>query len=128
MMRPLFFLLILAFILSSSQSRSIIPGPRPRPLSSFKINTTQTVDRMIREMNDRFSEANSELLICITCLDPREKFSKFDIGKLVRLAKLYPGDFSRDDRLELNQQLQTFILDVRKNYAFLDINDLGSLV
>ncbi|KAL6568056.1 hypothetical protein OROHE_003740 [Orobanche hederae] len=41
MMRPLFFLLILAFILSSSQSRSIIPGPRPRPLSSFKINTTQ---------------------------------------------------------------------------------------
>lgn len=82
---------------------------------------------MIREMNDRFSEANSELLICISCLDPRDKFSKFDVGKLVRLAELYPDDFSRVDRLELEQQLQTFILDVRKNDAFLDINDLGSL-
>ncbi|KAK6148964.1 hypothetical protein DH2020_016489 [Rehmannia glutinosa] len=39
MMRALFSLLILAFIFSSSQSRSILP--RPQPLSSFKINTTQ---------------------------------------------------------------------------------------
>ncbi|KAK6125181.1 hypothetical protein DH2020_041082 [Rehmannia glutinosa] len=38
-MRALFFLLILAFFISYSQSRSIIP--RPQPLSSFKINTTQ---------------------------------------------------------------------------------------
>ncbi|KAL6503235.1 hypothetical protein OROHE_023864 [Orobanche hederae] len=38
----------------------------------------QTIDRMIREMKDYFSEANSELLICIACLDPRDKFSKFD--------------------------------------------------
>ncbi|KAL6528626.1 hypothetical protein OROMI_029271 [Orobanche minor] len=72
----------------------------------------QTIDRMIREMNDYFSEVNSELLICIACLDPRDKFSKFDVGKLVRLAELYSDDFSRVDRLELEQQLQTFILDV----------------
>ncbi|KAL8043018.1 hypothetical protein ABFX02_09G090900 [Erythranthe guttata] len=41
-MKPLFFLLFLAFVLSassSSQARSVIPR-RPQPLSSIKINTT----------------------------------------------------------------------------------------
>ncbi|KAI3455329.1 hypothetical protein Pfo_011992 [Paulownia fortunei] len=38
-MSALFFLLIFAFIFSSSQSRFIVP--RPQPLSSLKINTTQ---------------------------------------------------------------------------------------
>ncbi|KAL8476715.1 hypothetical protein ACS0TY_029132 [Phlomoides rotata] len=38
-MRALFFLLILAFVFSSAQSRSLIP--RPMHLSSLKINKTQ---------------------------------------------------------------------------------------
>ncbi|KAK4481886.1 hypothetical protein RD792_012797 [Penstemon davidsonii] len=41
MMRALFFLLIFAVLISCSQSRSIIP--RPQPLSSLQINTTQNV-------------------------------------------------------------------------------------
>ncbi|KAG8379842.1 hypothetical protein BUALT_Bualt07G0131500 [Buddleja alternifolia] len=39
-MRALFFLLIFTLIASIAQSRSILP--RPQPISSLKINTTQT--------------------------------------------------------------------------------------
>ncbi|CAK9158441.1 unnamed protein product [Ilex paraguariensis] len=39
MIRAVYFLLLLAFTLTSSQASSIIPRPQPR--SSFKVNTTQ---------------------------------------------------------------------------------------
>ncbi|CAK9158440.1 unnamed protein product [Ilex paraguariensis] len=41
MIRAVYFLLLLAFTLTSSQASSIIPRPQPR--SSFKVNTTQNL-------------------------------------------------------------------------------------
>jgi hypothetical protein len=37
------------------------------------------LDAIISEMDHRFNEVSSELLVSFACLDPRESFSKFDV-------------------------------------------------
>ena len=39
-------------------------------------------------MNHRFSEASTDLLDCIACLDPKNEFSNFDMDKLAHLTDL----------------------------------------
>ncbi|CAH9066223.1 unnamed protein product [Cuscuta europaea] len=85
------------------------------------------VDRQREELNNRFTEITTELLLCVTCLSPKDTFSSFDKDKLIRMARLYPFDFSPVDVLALDSQLETFILDVRSNSAFIDITEVGSL-
>ncbi|KAH7655918.1 Ribonuclease H-like protein [Dioscorea alata] len=85
------------------------------------------IDLLTAEMNNRFSETSTELLRCIACLDPRNSFSKFDHGMLVRLAQIYFDDFSISDHLILKEQLRIYILDVRRNSDFLSCHDLASL-
>ncbi|XP_074556811.1 uncharacterized protein LOC141812699 [Curcuma longa] len=87
----------------------------------------EVLDMMIQEMNNRFSESNTEVLTCIACLDPKDSFSQFDIGKLLHLAKLYPEDFSLTDHIILENQLETYILNVREEDEFSMIEDLESL-
>ncbi|CAH9121163.1 unnamed protein product [Cuscuta epithymum] len=43
------------------------------------------------------------------------------------MARLYPFDFSMIDVLALDSQLETLILDVCSNSAFIDITEVGSL-
>ncbi|XP_048447892.1 zinc finger MYM-type protein 1-like [Pyrus x bretschneideri] len=47
----------------------------------------------VKELDDRFAEGNTELLICLACLSPNDSFVAFDKEKLVCLAQLYPKDF-----------------------------------
>ncbi|XP_042410148.1 zinc finger MYM-type protein 1-like [Zingiber officinale] len=83
------------------------------------------LDMMVQEMNNRFSESSTEVLTCIACLDPKDSFSQFNIGKLLRLVELYPEDFSLTDRVILEDQLETYIQNVRGEFSM--IEDLGSL-
>ncbi|KAH7665581.1 Ribonuclease H-like protein [Dioscorea alata] len=85
------------------------------------------IDLLNAEMNNRFSETSTELLRCIVCLDPRNSFSKFDHGMLVRLAQIYSDDFSTSDYLILKEQLRIYIHDVRRNSDFSSCHDLASL-
>ncbi|XP_042410891.1 uncharacterized protein LOC122000593 [Zingiber officinale] len=62
------------------------------------------LDMMVQEMNNWFSESSTELL---------------------HLAELYPGDFSLSDRVILENQLETYIQNVRGEFSM--IEDLGSL-
>ncbi len=64
-------------------------------------------------MNHRFNEVLSELLVCFSCLDPRESFSKFDVDKIARLMEIYDQDFSPLDRCNIKDQLETVILHVQ---------------
>jgi hypothetical protein len=41
------------------------------------------IDAIITEMDHCFNEVSSELLVCFSCLDPRDSFSKFDIEKML---------------------------------------------
>ena len=52
------------------------------------------IDMQLQELNDRFTEASTELLLCLACLRPDDLFSDFDKKKLIRLAEFYPEDFS----------------------------------
>ena len=78
-------------------------------------------------MNHRFSEANTDLLDCIACLDPKNEFSNFDMDKLVHLSDLYPVDFISTRRTFLYQELQSFLSDMRIDGRFFNVEDLGSL-
>ncbi|XP_057802730.1 uncharacterized protein LOC131017983 [Salvia miltiorrhiza] len=77
-------------------------------------------------MNNRFSEASTDLLRCMACLDPRDSFSQFDINQLMHFTTWYPEDFSAGDCLCLPQQLRNFIVLVRHHPRFSTITDLGS--
>jgi hypothetical protein len=85
------------------------------------------VDKICVEMNHWFCEATTELLVCFSCLDPKNSFSKFDINKLARLVEIYDADFSDGDRAVIRSQLETYILHVRMHLAFSSCTDVGSL-
>ena len=57
------------------------------------------VDMQLAEFDDRFNEVNSELLICMAALDPRDSFGAFDSLQLTRLVDFYPDDFSSMDKI-----------------------------
>lgn len=78
-------------------------------------------------MNNRFSEASTNLISSIACLDPRDSFSRFDVDKLMYIAQFYHEDFSPSDCSSLPQQLSNFIVNVRKDPEFSTIINLGSL-
>ena len=63
------------------------------------------IDMQLQELNNRFSEANTDLLICMACLNPSNSFVTFDKEKLIRLEKFYPSDFLRIYILTLDSQL-----------------------
>ncbi|XP_042441376.1 zinc finger MYM-type protein 1-like [Zingiber officinale] len=94
-------------------------------LAASLIKTMKVLDMMVQEMSNRFSESSTKILTCIACLDPKDSFSQFDIGKLLHLAELYPKDFSLIDREILEDQLETYIQNVRGEFSM--IEDLGSL-
>jgi hypothetical protein len=51
----------------------------------------------------------------------------FDLEKLVRLGDLYDQDFSVLDRAMLREQLETYIIHVRRNADFVTCEDIASL-
>lgn len=87
----------------------------------------QAVNLTMQEVNNRFSEVSVELFNCIACLDPRNSFSQFNVDKLMRLAAIFPGDFSESDCLCLPSQLNDFILNMRSDPRFSMISNMGSL-
>jgi hypothetical protein len=86
------------------------------------------LDQLIVELNKRFGERSTQLLKCISCLDPRNSFANFDVDKLIELAKLYDADFTPYDCIVLKDQLEIFIVDMRVDPNFINCNDLGDLV
>ncbi|KAH7679406.1 Ribonuclease H-like protein [Dioscorea alata] len=72
------------------------------------------IDLQTVEMNSTFSETSTELLRCFACLDPRNSFSKFDHGMLVRLAQIYSDNFSTFNHLILKEKLHIYIHDLAK--------------
>jgi hypothetical protein len=85
------------------------------------------LDKICVEMNNRFGESTIEILTCFSCLDPKNNFSRFNIDSLVRGAQIYDVDFSTSDFAQIRQQLQTYILQVRRHVAFSTCTDIASL-
>ena len=90
--------------------------PQVSNLHHFQVEIFyQVIDWQLQELNDRFSEINMELFICVACLSPRDSFSSFDKKKLVQFPKLYPRDFFSIELLALDAQLENYILDMRSD-------------
>ncbi|XP_045801769.1 uncharacterized protein LOC123898602 [Trifolium pratense] len=78
-------------------------------------------------MDHRFSERSNIVLSSFSCLDPKNSFSKFDVDKLARLADIYHEDFSNNDRGTIREQLETYIVHVRRHVSFSTCEDVQSL-
>ncbi|XP_034572014.1 uncharacterized protein [Setaria viridis] len=85
------------------------------------------LDAIMTEMDHRFNEVSSELLVSFACLDPRNSFAKFDIEKIARLTEIYDQDFTDIERSNIRDQLETFVIHMRRVYLFKDCPDFGSL-
>ena len=97
-------------------------------LYHYRVELFYTViDLQLQELNNRFSEANTDLLLCMACLNPSNSFMAFDKEKLIRLAKFYPSDFPGTDILALSSQLQNYIFDMCNNDLFLEFQGVCEL-
>ncbi|PIN11338.1 hypothetical protein CDL12_16064 [Handroanthus impetiginosus] len=97
-------------------------------LHHYRVELFYTViDMQLQELNDRFNEVNTELLSCVACLNPSNSFVAFDKQKLIRMAEFYPLEFSSVDRLVLDSQLDTYIIDMRSSDEFLKVTGIVSL-
>jgi len=67
------------------------------------------------------------VLDCLSCLDPNNSFSKFDIDKLTRLADIYHADFFDDDRGTTREQLDPYVLQVKRHASFSSCEDVQNL-
>ena len=85
------------------------------------------IDMQLQEFNNRFSETNTDLLLCMAYLNPSNSFVAFDKEKLIRLAKFYPSDFLGTDILALDSQLQNYIFDIRSYDFFLEFQGVSEL-
>ncbi|XP_049397615.1 uncharacterized protein LOC125861794 [Solanum stenotomum] len=86
------------------------------------------IDWQLQELNDRFNEVTSDLLNGVSCLNPIDSFSSFDIKKIMRMAELYPDDFDGSNMRALENQLVNYIIDVRDiDERFSNLGGLGEL-
>jgi hypothetical protein len=83
---------------------------------------TVVVDQQLYELNCRFSEQATKLVLCTT-LDPKDSFKSLKIDDVCLVAsKFYPGDFLEQERNILRNQLQHYALDVPSNPKFKDLS------
>ncbi|XP_026441343.1 uncharacterized protein LOC113340348 [Papaver somniferum] len=85
------------------------------------------IDMQLLELNNRFNETNTELLLSVVCLSPIDSFFAFDKEKLIRFSRFYPRDFSPTQLVLLEDQLLSYIADVRSSNEFLDLKGIADL-
>ncbi|KAH7655708.1 Ribonuclease H-like protein [Dioscorea alata] len=72
------------------------------------------IDRQLQELNNRFTEINTKLLLCTTCLSPSDSFSAFDKRKLIHFAHFYPLELSAVDIGQFTEKL----VETKKNIVY----------
>lgn len=85
------------------------------------------IDMQLQELNNHFTEVNAELLLCLACLNRSNLFSTFDKQKLVPLAQFYLVELSTLDLMALDNQLETYIINMRSNSEFSKVNGMSNL-
>ncbi|XP_009795919.1 uncharacterized protein LOC107819030 [Nicotiana tabacum] len=88
----------------------------------------KVLDWQVQELNDRFNEVTTDLLHGVACLNPIDPFSSFDIRKIMKMVELYPDDFDEFRMSALENQLASYIIDVRDfDEKFSNLNGLSDL-
>ena len=119
----------------SSKNDTFLTQGRPRRkaheitiLHHYQVELFYVVINMqLQELNSCFTEVNTKLLLCVACLNPCDSFIVFDKQKLLRLAQFYPQDFSPIELMILNNQLETYIIDMRSSSEFSELKGISYL-
>ncbi|XP_076883504.1 uncharacterized protein LOC143532301 [Bidens hawaiensis] len=90
-------------------------------------NFNTVLDMQIQELGNRFNEVTTELLTCIGSLSPNNNFHAFNAQKMLRLAELYPRDFSYEERENLMIELDNYIINLKGDEMFADMNGVSNL-
>ncbi|XP_020700014.2 uncharacterized protein LOC110112213 [Dendrobium catenatum] len=85
------------------------------------------IDMKLQELNNKFSETSTELLLCMSCLNPNNSFSAYDKEKLIQLAELYSIDFSIVELVALEYQVSTYILNMRSSEELSSLDNIADL-
>ena len=112
----------------------LLPGrsrrkfPKMTNLHHYRVELFyDVIDLQRTKLESRFSETSTKLLLFMACLNPNNSFAAFDKNKLIQLARLYPHDFSDIDVETLEDQLETYILDMLSSSDFANLNGIGDL-
>lgn len=86
------------------------------------------LDFQLSQLNRRFTEQSSELLILSSTLDPRDKFSQFQIEKVCNLAKkFYPEDFVQGEIFALELECAFYEKDMLIDPKFQNLVSISDL-
>ncbi|XP_042452193.1 uncharacterized protein LOC122036840 [Zingiber officinale] len=97
-------------------------------LHYYRVETFyEVIDLQLQELNSRFNEVNTELLLCMSCFDPSNSFSANDKRKLFQFAQFYPSDFSPMELMHLEPQLDNFIFDMWSSNQFSEVVGISQL-
>ena len=76
------------------------------------------LDMQMQELNSRFTEASTDLLLGLSCLSPVDSFASFDTDKILRMARLYPHDIDELGIEVLGFELDTYVYNMRNDERF----------
>ncbi|XP_016648930.1 PREDICTED: zinc finger MYM-type protein 1-like [Prunus mume] len=108
--------------------RSRCKAPKLTNLHYYQVDIFyDVIDMQLQELNSHFTKTNTELLLCMACLSPFDSFSAFNKQKLIRLAQFYPKDFSENDILALEDELETYIFDMKSSSVFSGLKGISDL-
>ncbi|XP_020421873.1 uncharacterized protein LOC109949803 [Prunus persica] len=108
--------------------RSHRKAPRITKIHHYRMDIfIQIIEWQLAELNHRSSEVNTELLLCLACLNSNDSFIAFDKQKLLRFAKFYPQEFTPRDLLALEDQLGIYIHHMCTRSDFSQLKGIGSL-
>ncbi|XP_058771887.1 uncharacterized protein LOC131645229 [Vicia villosa] len=82
---------------------------------------------VLKELKDRFTVENTELINCVACLSPCYSFESFDVKSLVRLERYYPNYFEDLTDKELSNELETYIESVKMDDHFSNLTGISEL-
>ncbi|XP_057250623.1 uncharacterized protein LOC104908187 [Beta vulgaris subsp. vulgaris] len=103
-------------------------SPQVTNLHHFRVEVfLSVIDLQLQELENRFPEISKELLVCMSCFNPTNRFSSFDKTKLIQLAKFYPNEFSSTEMIFFDWSLENFIVDVRGDERFWNLKSLHEL-
>jgi hypothetical protein len=85
------------------------------------------IDWLLQELDNRFNETTSQLLICSASFSPRDSFHDFNLENLMSLTKLYPHDFDSGELRDLSHHLGVYISDVKDDDRFSNLQTIVEL-
>ncbi|KAL6570427.1 hypothetical protein OROMI_014941 [Orobanche minor] len=95
----------------------------------YRVNLfSASINSQLQEINGRFSDSATELLILSATLNPQNPSSSFDAKDICQLVdKFYSQDFRSDERLQLDKQLEHYEYNAVKDSAYNTLSSVSEL-